>query len=927
MKVSHLKVDHKETPLGYQFVSPVFSFIVEDTDAEEIDQARLIIAMDPDFLNMIYDSGHVKNVNPAAWKVSGIHFEPMTRYFWKVSVIGNNGEQAESLSSWFETSKEDSWTAQFISPGFHEDVNPVLFREFIITKPVSKARIYITGLGLYEVWFNHNKCGDEYLAPGFCDYSSAIPFQTYETEILQGTNLIEILLGNGWYKGKYGITKSKNIYGSDFSCIAEIHVWYQDGSKEIIPTDLSWKSKKGQILSDGIYDGETYNASFSADEIYGVIEGKLSKSLLAPRINIPITADHWRKPVAIIQTPAGETVLDMGQIMTGWLQFQDPFERGKRLYFQFGEVLQDGNFYRDNLRSAKAEFIYISDGAHRMVRPHFTYYGFRYVKITGWDKEIRAEDFTGLVLHSKMEQTGHIKTSNPMVNQLFSNALWGQKCNFLDIPTDCPQRNGRMGWTGDAQMISGTAMYNFDCCAFFQKYCHDIAAEQKKTGGEVPHVVPLASHEWRGASAAWGDAAVIIPWNLYLHYGDASILEVQYSSMKSWVEYIRHEDISHGDSRLWNSGQHFGDWLSMDTNVKGGRLGKTDPYYIASIYYYYSASILAKTANILDKSEDAAFYKKLSGEIKSAIQNEYFTGGGKLCEDTMTAHALALYFQIVPKGAENRIKNRLNELLRNNSYQLNTGFVGTPYLCPALSECGCNDLAYRLLLNPSCPGWLYEVKMGATTIWERWDSILPDGKVNGTGMNSLNHHAYGTIVEWIYAYVLGIKPSEEIPGFRRALITPYPDKMLRWVKGAVRTAAGTYTIEWNVEGNHVCLSLEVPCSCRAEISLKNVCGEVLCQKNGISMTAGIDSKDGTIVFEVPAGKYDIFYTMNDMISDPLKEPLKMVTANKEAMKIIEKYIGPLSKILWKRFIHCKIYYIFLLPICRKTGLRKCGIVL
>lgn len=904
MKVSHLKVDHKKNPLGYRFQAPVFSYIVEDTDAAEIDLARLKIAADTDFSDLIYDSGYIKNANSMAWKVPGLNLEPMTRYYWSISVIGDNGDRAESLPGWFETPKESPWNAQFISPDFDSDVNPVIFQEFTITKPVEKARIYAAGLGLYEVWLNHRKCGDEYLTPGFCDYSSEIPFQTYEAEILSGKNLIEFLLGNGWYKGEYGLAKKKHTYGADFACIAELHIWYKDGSKEVIPTDLNWRSKKSPVLSDGIYDGEVYAPSVPEKKIYGVRNSPLDPALLTPRINVPITADHQRRPAEVLHTPAGETVLDMGQVITGWLQFTDPFEKGQKLLFQFGEILQDGNFYRENLRSAKAEFLYISDGTHRIVRPHFTYYGFRYVKITGWEKEILPENFTALVLHSQMEQTGTIETSDPMVNQLFSNALWGQKCNFLDIPTDCPQRNGRMGWTGDAQMISGTAVYNFDCYSFFQKYCHDIENEQKKTSGAVPHVVPLANHEWKGTSAAWGDAATIIPWKLYLQYGDTTILDTQYSSMKSWVEYIRQEDISHGNSRLWNSGRHFGDWLSMDSEIKGGRIGKTSPYYIASIYYFYSVSILAKAAKVLKKNSDAACYENLAGEIKTAIQSEYFTQSGKLCEDTMTAHVLALYFQIVPFGAEARIRDRLKELLRNNHYNLNTGFVGTPYLCPALSECGLNGLAYRLLLNRSCPGWLYEVAMGATTIWERWDSILPDGKINGTGMNSLNHHAYGSVIEWIYAYVAGIRPCEDIPGFRKALIAPCPDQSLEWLKARIRTAAGFYEIEWRMTGNLVHLFLNIPCGCQAGIFLKNAAEIRSVNKNGAPLTPDMIRQNQTVIFDAAAGKYDITYqVLSENVTDPLEESLDLLVENKKALNIIEKYIGPLLQIPCAEEVH------------------------
>ena len=397
----------------------------------------------------------------------------------------------------------------------------------------------------------------------------------------------------------------------------------------MITTDSTWQARKSRVVSSGIYPGEVYDAALDISETFPVEKADLDKEKLSPRLSPPIKIHERIKPVELIHTPAGETVLDMGQNMVGWLGFHCKAPRGTKLYFQFGEILQDGNFYNDNLRMAKAEFTYIADGTECDVRQHFTFYGYRFVKITGWDGEPDVNDFRGLVIHSEMEELGDIETSDPLVNQLIHNAKWGQKGNFVDVPTDCPQRDERYGWTGDAQIFSGTACFNMDTYAFYTKYGKDIYAEQQKLGGSVPDVVPVANYPGDG-STAWGEAATVIPWNVYLHYGDKGILKRQYASMKAWVDYMKGEDDRSGGRRLWQSGFHYGDWLALDGNVEGGVYGATDPHLIASGYYYHSTMIVAKTAKLLGKEADAEAYGSLAEEIRNAFIREYFTPTGNL---------------------------------------------------------------------------------------------------------------------------------------------------------------------------------------------------------------------------------------------------------------------------------------------------------
>ncbi len=788
----------------------------------------------------------------------------MKRYYWKVSVIDDAGDCAESEIQYFETAKTVSgcsrdWSGKWITPDASREVQSILFKKIIIGKTVKQARAYLTGLGLYEFYLNGEKQGDEYLLPGFCDYDSWIQYQTYGIDLKEGENLLEIVLGDGWYKGNFGLIKRFENYGERLAAIAEIHIQYEDGTEEIIGTDETWTARRSRIVESGIYCGEVYDALLDNSEVFGVKYIDLGTERLSPRLSPRMTIHEQIKPIEIIHTPAGENVLDMGQNMVGWLQFRTNAPAGSRLYLQFGEILQNGNFYRDNLRTAKAEFTYISDGAERDVRQHFTFYGYRYVKLEGFE-HVDLEDFRGLVLHSEMEEIGRITTSDPLVNQLIHNAKWGMKCNFLDVPTDCPQRDERYGWTGDAQIFSGTASFFMDTCAFYTKYGKDVYSEQKKLNGSVPDVVPAANYPG-DASTAWADAATIIPWNVYLHSGDKGILRRQYESMKAWADYMKREDDKSGGRGLWLTGTHYADWLALDGNYPGGVFGATDPGYIASAYYYYSTVIVAKTAAILGKKEDAAYYREHAEKIYRAFINEYFTPSGKLAIDTMTGYVVALYMGLTPDYAVEQTRQGLLNRLQKNFYHLDTGFVGTPYLCRVLSENGMNEIAYHLLLEKGYPGWLYEVLMGATTVWERWNSVQPDGSISGTEMNSLNHYSYGSIVEWMFRDMNGINPEEDGPGFKRFRIAPKPNYQIEESKAVLNSSSGEIRSEWKIENGMLSFFFRVPFDTNAEIILPDARLEEILASDG-GKAAGADrirQEGSSVVISAEAGCYIFTY--------------------------------------------------------------------
>ncbi|QJD85026.1 alpha-L-rhamnosidase [Cohnella herbarum] len=899
MKIIRMKTNRIVNPLGFSLGKPRFSYVVTETDAKKQVAARYEVSRDESFTTTVYDSGKREDIDSLAFELP-IELQPRTRYYWRVEVWADNGDRAVSESAWFETAKLDEpWAGKWIVPEMDKDVHPILSRSFELTGPIASARAYVCGLGLYEMRVNGAKAGDEYLAPHFNAYQKWLQYQTYDvTDLLrQGENRVSVSLGNGLYKGRFGFDGySAELYGKEFTLLCEIVVTYEDGSTTVIGSDTDWTAAESPILGGNLYDGEIYDATFTSSETFAVREGDFGYDRLEARLSLPVVVKEELKPIEVIRTPAGETVLDMGQNMVGWIRFRTSAPKGTVFKLYHGEVLQDGNFYRENLRTAKAEYAYTADGNEAVVRPYFTFYGFRYVKVEGWPGELNPSDFTGCVLYSDLEEIGSFETSDPLVNRLFLNALWGQKGNFLDVPTDCPQRDERLGWTGDAQVFSGTACFNMDSQAFFGKYGYDMGLEQEERGGMVPMVVPAANVQG-GGSSAWADAATIIPWNVYLHNGDKAILEQQFESMRSWVDFIIRADEGSGGRRLWTVGFHFGDWLALDGSNPDSSMGGTDTDFIASAYYRHSSQLVAKAARVLGKDDLAEYYGLISEEVKTAIEDEFFSKNGRLALETQTAYAVALYMDLVPEAYKTRVVEGLRKRLKIDRNHLKTGFVGTPYLNRVLSENGCNDLAYTLLLNDDYPSWLYAVKLGATTIWERWNSILPDGKISGTSMNSLNHYAYGAIVEWMYRSIAGINPVEDAPGFRRAELAPQPDFRLQWAKTELQSSAGLYKSEWAFdEEGRLTFHFVIPFNATAAVRLPYA-DMTKIQINGQSLTlsgiAGTQQGDETHL-ELTSGSYLIHYVPIKSYIKRLstKTPLIELLRHPAANELIAKLLPP-----------------------------------
>ncbi|NLB38937.1 MAG: family 78 glycoside hydrolase catalytic domain [Clostridiales bacterium] len=797
MRIRNLRCDHLTEALGFALDQPTFTWTVEGARGKKQASARLEISRDSAFADTLYDSGEQADLSSVG-VTPELSLAPRTRYHYRVTVKSDAGETAQA-ASWFETGKRNEhFKGQWIAAPYEDSVHPVLGTTFTVDGPVKSARLYASALGVYEASINGVKAGDEILAPFFNDYNHWVQVQTYDvTELLRpGKNQISAMLGSGWYSGRFGFGRDiDKIYGDGMQLLAELRVTMADGSTLTVGTDESWLCARGPAMASNIYDGETWDARKEGARLKDkAVKGIKPKGKLTDRLSPPVRVIETIKNPKVLTTPAGETVLDFGQVLTGWVEFDVNLPRGSKVTLQHGELLQHGNFYNENLRTAKQEYHYISAGRPAHVRPHFTFYGFRFVKVTGMTK-VDAKAFTACVIHSDLDEIGTLKTSNSKVNRLIANARWGQKGNFLDVPTDCPQRDERMGWTGDAQVFAPTASYNMYTPAFFKKYLHDMLLEQQELDGSVPHVVPdvlgqigrkrtdMPFRDSPSGSCAWGDAATMIPWTVYQFFGDKALLARQYDNMKLWVEWIKKQDDTHCNSeRLWRCGFHFADWLALDNPVQGSPFGGTDAYYVASAYYYYSTMLTAKAAKALGYQEDAARYTQLAREIKAAFRKEFFTATGRISEPTQTAMAIALKLDLVPSKHRERLIGDLKKKLANRKFHLDTGFVGTYFLPSVLSDNGLNDIAYTLLLNEDYPSWLYEVNMGATTVWERWNSVLPNGLVSDTGMNSMNHYAYGSIVEWMYRYMVGLNPDPNAPGFKRAVIAPMPDPRMRSVK-------------------------------------------------------------------------------------------------------------------------------------------------
>jgi alpha-L-rhamnosidase len=962
MKIGKLACNHLQNPLGYEFSHLTLEWNVTGLSVGDKVDVRIRIAKSAEALDLysfdsigmssfesvrsesdsgdmlaleiesfegarivddgnevVFDSGVLGDYRECCYSLE-LSLESRCRYYWRVWIKRQVRDEVGSDTAWFETGKQDElWVGKWITAQDSEWM-PILYHDFVTQKVVRRARLYLFGAGLYEAYLNRRKVGEEYLQPGYHSYDMLLEYQTYDVtdQVVTGANRLSVLLGEGWYKGRFGFDgEYRQLYGQERKCIGELVLSYEDGSQEVIGTDASWKGMISSIGSNGIYDGEYIDETVSTYEL-AVTECEGDTRLLTGRSNPPIHKVERFVPIREEWRSEGYLLLDFGESITGWVEWQGVLQAGQKITLSYGEILQNDAFYNENLRTAKAQFTYNASqisqgitmeidreprllGIDESVRPHFTYYGFRYVKVEGLEEGQKLQ-FTAYRLMSDIQVTGRIVTSNEKVNRLFENTLRSQKCNFLDIPTDCPQRDERMGWTGDVAIFARTACFHMDCSAFFRHYMRSLSLEQQALEGAVPFFVPKPKIQPREGTnpfyisqgaCAWGDVATVLPWTLYTYYGDQEMLREQFPSMCGWTDYITARAAVNPVAHLWQNDRQLGDWLALDNGCPENPIGKTDVHFLASAYYYQSAKLCSLAAEVLGDARLQEFYQ-LARDIKEAFIAFYYKkvqeslnilcqnnmsqvnisrdsmsqgnmlqgsispgnmlqgslSQGNMLQDSMsqdsvfqdnmpnrsnfeftieptqTACAIALYLGLYPEGAKAYVTTKLRQLIEENEFHLNTGFIGTPILCPVLSENGMNDLAYGLLLNEEYPGWLYEVNLGATTIWERWNSLDPDGNISDTGMNSLNHYGYGSIADWMYRYMCGFRPSmhQDV----KMTIHPMPDPRIPRAEGTWISPYGKYVSGWEYdEGGMLHYHVEIPFPANAKMIFENGSSKIL----------------------------------------------------------------------------------------------------
>ncbi|NLE17979.1 MAG: family 78 glycoside hydrolase catalytic domain, partial [Propioniciclava sp.] len=651
------------------------------------------------------------------------------------------------------------WTASWVGPDA-EAPSGLLRGTFTLPEGVVRARVYATARGVFELELNGARVGDEELAPGWTTYERRLRYSTFDISdaVRPGPNVLGAWLGDGWWRGHLGWDGRRALYGDDLALLAQVVVDLADGSRLVFGTDSDWTWAPGPITASDLYDGEDFDArqhdpawstpGFDAAGWKPVAVRESTGAALVAPDGPPVRVTETLGVREVTTSPSGATILDFGQNLVGRLRITLAGPAGTTVTLRHAEVLEGGELATRPLRAARATDTYTLAGTGTEVwAPRFTFHGFRYAEVSGWPGEFDPAAVVAEVMHSDMTPLGRFAASDPRLERLHANISWGMRGNFVSLPTDCPQRDERLGWTGDLQVFAPTANFLYDTGGFLASWLADLAAEQDLLGG-TPMVVPARATGYSGPMAGWADAATVVPWSLYEAYGDAGILERQFPSMTAWVDEVA---AAAGEDRLWDAGFQFGDWLDPTAPPERPEAAQTYPEIVATAYFARSARIVADAAAVLGRDEDSARYGALADEVRDAFVAEYVTASGRLLSDSATAYALALQFDLLSDPeARARAAGRLADLVRGNGYKIMTGFLGTPVICDALSTNGHADVAHRLLFSTENPSWLYAVTMGATTIWERWDSLLPDGSVNPGGMTSFNHYAFGAVGDWLH---------------------------------------------------------------------------------------------------------------------------------------------------------------------------------
>ena len=867
VELSSLRVNRLDAPMSVSIEEPVsFSWIA--TSAEKgAWQSAYEISVYRNGIRVWY-SGVVKSENSTAIPYEGSIY-PDSHYSWVVRVWDNKGRVSKSESStWHTGLSSEGWQAQMI--GKVDEVRPTNFRyTATLGKKVKRATAYISSHGVYEAYINGQRVGDAYMTPGWTSYTKRLQYQAYDVTAMlcRGNNVVAATVAPAWYTGMGRYNRGRR--GNDIALLMQINVEYTNGEKVVIKSDESWRmsstAKASGLVENDIYDGATIDArlidrdwltaNYTEDWQWQkpmVID--FDKNLLVASVSENVKMQKPIKALKYIVTPAGEKVIDFGQNIVGWERAKLQGKVGDTIRIYHAETLdENGNFYTINLRKAKATTTYImAGGEKREFAPTQTFYGFRYIKVEGVKGDLNLEDFEAVPVWSNFDNIGTFSSSNPLVNRLQSNIWWGFHDNFLDVPTDCPQRDERLGWTGDAQVFFRTASFLGRVENFFDKWLADMRVEQYKDGC-IPRVIPniFSRRGGRDGATGWADAATIIPWQHYMAYGDKRTLEANYVMMKRWVGYIIKN--SRDNNYLWNNKPHYGDWLFYSVeNDRDGKSAVTSTHLIAQCFFAHSLDNVVKSAEVLGRVAEVGYYSDIAKKVRAAFCNEYVTPNGLVSGDTQTAYVLALHFDMLPENLRKQAAERLVNNIKRYKNHITTGFLGTPYICEVLTRYGYSDVAYSLLLQESCPGWLYQVKMGATTIWERWDSIRKNGSIPDNGMNSLNHYAYGSIGDWLYRSAVGIQ--EAAPGYKRIVIKPHTGGNFENMEASTITPYGRVSAAWKASENVLKeLAVEIPFNTTAEIYVPASSADAVLVDDTSVKASGVVG--GYVKFSVGSGKY------------------------------------------------------------------------
>lgn len=767
-----------------------------------------------------------------------------------------------------------TWTASFITSATPspapEGPAAYLRKEFTLTRQPAAATLRVTAVGLIEPHLNGSVVGDEVLTPGWTSYRHRLVVSSHEVtdRIRIGGNVIGAVVGEGWALGRLGWEGKRHHYSERPAGWLQLELEYADGSTEVIVSDDTFRSSTGGGLTDSIYDGEEFDArlepsgwdapGFDDSAWDGVSLMDWPQESLVEPIAPPIRRIEELAPVDILTTPAGLTVLDFGQIISGWVRLQVTGPAGTTIALRHAEVMTDGEPDYETIRTARATDRYtLSGGGPEVWEPRFTFHGFRYVQVDGWPGELTADAVRAIVVHSDMRRTGWLETSDPLLNQLHANAVWSMRDNFVGVPTDCPQRDERLGWTGDINAFAPSAAFLYDVRGVLGSWLRDLAAEQAARGF-VPWVVPDVLSTPSSPTALWSDVAVSLPWTLYREYGDPRILAEAYPSMTAFIRQVA--DLL-DENGLWSSGFQYGDWLDPDAPADNPAGGKTDRHLVAAAYLCRTTREMADTAGVLERPDDAAEFRALAERVRTAFLNEYVSANGRVVDETATAYALAIAFDILDESQRAHAGDRLAAIVAKAGYRISTGFAGTPLVTDALSSTGHLDAAYLLLLETGCPSFLYPVTMGATTVWERWDSIRPDGSINPSGMTSLNHYALGAVVDWMHRTIGGLTPVE--PGYSRMRIAPRPG---RGVTSAVlrhTTTHGDVLVDWRIVDGEGRVLVTIPDGTTAVVELP-----LHPDAAAFEIAAGSHEWNYPVEDAGHGGSYNLDSTLGEIAADP-----------------------------------------------------------